>query len=71
MTTEKDAVRMQGDDQMAELATRIKVLPVSLEPRRASSIHDAVARKGRAGADDQKDLALEPVGEMALQHGFR
>jgi tetraacyldisaccharide 4'-kinase len=30
LTTEKDAVRMQGDDQMAELARRIKVMPATL-----------------------------------------
>ena len=30
VTTEKDAVRMQGDDQIAELTNRIKVIPATL-----------------------------------------
>jgi tetraacyldisaccharide 4'-kinase len=30
VTTEKDVARMQGDDQLAELAARAKALPVTL-----------------------------------------
>jgi tetraacyldisaccharide 4'-kinase len=47
-TTEKDAVRMQGDDQMAELAVRTKVVPATLVFQEEAAF---------------KSLLLEKVGE--------
>ena len=45
VTTEKDAARMRGDDQVVELAARVKALPVTLIVERGAAFNTLLLEK--------------------------
>jgi tetraacyldisaccharide 4'-kinase len=55
VTTEKDAARMQGDDQMAELAARMNVLPATLVLQEEPAFK-ALLREKIAGARSIRNI---------------
>ena len=73
VTTEKDLARMQGDAGLADLAARVRVLPVRLALADPDAVMDllrrTIAPRAQAGKAGRRS-ALEPLRVMALQHGL-